>query len=325
MTIGACTGYVLRWCFLVAVEPMDPLSEVLSPLSSQNAFFGGLKAGGDWAVHFPALQGGKFNAVVRGGCWLAAEGLAAPLRLEAGDCLLLTRSLPVTVGSDLSLPALDADAIYFQAKNGVATCGEGETCLFIGGRFAFGEEVELLFGALPALMVIRGGKEEAAVLQWALQRLADELLTPSPGRALMIHHLGHIMLTQALRIYLAEHGDGTSSWLSALFEPRIGAAIQAIHAEPARRWTVAALAAKAGVSRSTLALRFKQKAGMAPLEYVLYWRMLLAARALRNGHATVSSIAQSLGYDSDSAFSNAFKRVMHCSPRNYRKLGDSSL
>ena len=64
---------------------MDPLSEVLAPLNSQNAFFGGLKAGGDWAVHFPAPQSGKFNAVVRGGCWLAAEGLAEPLRLAAGE------------------------------------------------------------------------------------------------------------------------------------------------------------------------------------------------------------------------------------------------
>ncbi|MEX0633790.1 cupin domain-containing protein [Serratia ureilytica] len=78
--------------------------------------FGGLKAGGDWAVHFPAPQGGKFNAVVRGGCWLAAEGLAEPLWLAAGDCLLLTRSLPLTVGSDLSLPALDAEALSAGAK-----------------------------------------------------------------------------------------------------------------------------------------------------------------------------------------------------------------
>lgn len=138
---------------------MDPLSEVLAPLNSQNAFFGGLKAGGDWAVHFPAPQGGKFNAVVRGGCWLAAEGLAEPLWLAAGDCLLLTRSLPLTVGSDLSLPALDAEALYLQAQNGVARCGEGETCLFIGGRFSFGEEVERLFGSLPALMVIRGARK----------------------------------------------------------------------------------------------------------------------------------------------------------------------
>ncbi len=97
--------------------------------------------------------------MVRGGCWLAAEGLAEPLWLAAGDCLLLTRSLPLTVGSDLSLPALDAEALYLQAQNGVARCGEGETCLFIGGRFSFGEEVERLFGSLPALMVIRGARK----------------------------------------------------------------------------------------------------------------------------------------------------------------------
>jgi AraC-like DNA-binding protein len=75
----------------------------------------------------------------------------------------------------------------------------------------------------------------------------------------------------------------------------------------------------ASVSRSTLALRFKQKAGMSPLEYVLRWRMLLAARALRSGAESVSAIAQRLGYDSDSAFSHAFKRVMACSPSDYRR------
>ncbi|HFF8809488.1 TPA: AraC family transcriptional regulator [Klebsiella pneumoniae] len=303
---------------------MDPLSEMLAPLSSQNTFFGGLKAGGDWALHFSSPPEGKFNAVVRGSCWLALAGIDAPIRLEDGDCFLLTRSVAVTIGSDLSLPALDAEALYRHAPNGVACYGSAEDCWLVGGRFAFGDESERLFSALPALMVSKGGTEEAAILHWALQRLADEVFAPSPGSTLMTHHLGHIMLTQALRIYLAGEKSTAPGWLPALFDARIGVAMQAIHAEPARRWTVEALAAKAGVSRSTLALRFKQKVGMAPLEYVLYWRMLLAARALRNGHATVSSIAQNLGYDSDSAFSNAFKRVMHCSPRNYRKLGYSS-
>ncbi len=78
------------------------------------------------------------------------------------------------------------------------------------------------------------------------------------------------------------------------------------------------LADVAGTSRSTLALRFKQTAGLAPLEYVSHWRMQLAARALRDSKATISSIAQTLGYGSDSAFSNAFKRIMKCSPRDYR-------
>lgn len=135
----------------------------------------------------------------------------------------------------------------------------------------------------------------------------------------MVQHLGHIMLVQVLRIYLEQEGGNTPGWLSALSEPRIGAAVQAIHTSPAQRWTVEALAQVAGVSRSTLALRFKQAAGFSPLEYVLRWRMQLATRSLRNTHLTISSIAQALGYDSDSAFSNAFKRIIKCSPREYRE------
>jgi len=113
-------------------------------------------------------------------------------------------------------------------------------------------------------------------------------------------------------------GDGAPSWLSALCDPRIGAAIQAIHADPARAWTVQCLAKVAGLSRSTFALRFKQKSGVSPLAYVLRWRMQLAAGWLKNTDTSVSRIAQKLGYDSDSAFSHAFKRVMARSPREYR-------
>ena len=90
------------------------------------------------------------------------------------------------------------------------------------------------------------------------------------------------MLAQVLRLYLAGEGSDTPSWLLALSDPRIGAAIRAIHAEPAKVWTVERLADVAGTSRSTLALRFKQTAGLAPLEYVSHWRMQLAARALRD-------------------------------------------
>ncbi|WPO48484.1 AraC family transcriptional regulator [Pseudomonas sp. S1Bt23] len=298
---------------------MDPLSEVLTQLSSQHSFFGGLKAGGDWAVRFPAPEGVKFNVLVRGACWLAVEGEAEPIWLQAGDCFLLSRGRPLLIGSDLSLPAIAAEEIYPHAVNGVAHCGSDEDCFLVGGRFAFGDEAELLFDSLPPVAVIKSESDQASVLRWALQRLAHELSTPSPGGALMVQHLGHIMLVQVLRIYLEQEGGNTPGWLSALSEPRIGAAVQAIHTHPAQRWTVEALARVAGVSRSTLALRFKQAAGFSPLEYVLRWRMQLATRSLRNTHLTISSIAQALGYESDSAFSNAFKRIIKCSPRQYRE------
>jgi AraC-like DNA-binding protein len=154
--------------------------------------------------------------------------------------------------------------------------------------------------------------------------MAHELTNPSLGNSIVVQHLGHIMLVQVLRLYLIQEGNGAPSWLVAISDPRIGAAIQAIHTDPARSWTVENLAKIAGVSRSTFALRFKQKSGVTPLEYVLRWRMQLAGRFLKtNNHVTISSTAQKLGYDSDSAFSHAFKRVMGCSPREYRERAAS--
>lgn len=297
---------------------MDPLSEVLSLVNSQDSSFGALKTGGDWALRFPAPEGVKFNVVVRGACLLATDGMEEPIRLEAGDCFLVSCRSPLLVGSDLSLPAADATLLYRDAPDGVAHYGESEDCFLIGGRFAFGEEANLLFDGLPPVTVVKSDSDQASVLSWALHRLAHEFSCPSPGSALIAHHLGHIMLAQVLRLYLAGKGSDTPSWLLALSDPRIGAAIRAIHAEPAKVWTVERLADVAGTSRSTLALRFKQTAGLAPLEYVSHWRMQLAARALRDSKATTSSIAQTLGYGSDSAFSNAFKRIMKCSPRDYR-------
>ncbi|MFC4761847.1 AraC family transcriptional regulator [Dyella koreensis] len=302
---------------------MDPLSEVLSLLSTQSSAFAGLKAGGDWAIDFPPPDGIKFNAIVEGVCWLIVEGVEQPIRLEAGDCFLLSRGRAFSLRSNLALPGIQSDAIYRHAVNGIACCGTADAFFLIGGRFAFGDETGLLFDELPPVAIVKNGSDQASVLNWALQRIAHELASPSPGNSIVVQHLGHIMLVQILRIYLAQEGNSTPSWLLAISDPRIGAVIQAIHANPAHSWTVENLAKVAGVSRSTLALRFKQKAGIAPLEYVSRWRMQLATRALKANHTTISSIAQKLGYDSDSAFSHAFKRIMKCSPREYREEAQS--
>jgi AraC-like DNA-binding protein len=110
-----------------------------------------------------------------------------------------------------------------------------------------------------------------------------------------------------------------AGWLQALGDPRVGAAIRLLHAEPARRWQLQELAAAAGMSRSNFALRFKQLAGLAPLDYLLRWRMRLGAKALRGGSDPVSAIAWALGYQSESAFSHAFKRINGMSPQAYRR------
>ncbi|MDF3833188.1 AraC family transcriptional regulator [Cupriavidus basilensis] len=297
---------------------MDPLSDVLSLLETRNSYFGGLKAGGAWAIDCPPPDGVKFNAVVEGSCWLTVDGVGKPVQLHAGDCFLLAEPRAFSLASDLSVKPVAAEDVYRFAERGIAHCGESPDFFLIGGRFSFEDDAKLLLGSLPPVAVVSGDSEQAAVLRWALQRLAHELDVQSPGASLMVRHLGHMMLVEMLRLYAGGRERGAIGWLAAFADTRISAALEAIHAEPARRWTVDDLAARCNVSRSTFALHFKRRVGFGPLEYVLRWRMQLATRELRRSNASVSAIAQALGYDSDSAFSHAFKRAVGCSPRDYR-------
>ncbi len=292
---------------------------MLSLLDTRTSHFAGLRASGAWALRFPPPEGIKFNAVVEGRCLLTV-GEQAPVELHCGDCFLLTQPLPFHLASEVGLPSIDAVPFFRAAEAGIARIGEpcADELLLIGGRFDFGAEATLLFDGLPSVVIVRSDSTGASVLRWSLQLLAQELSGPAPGTTLMARQLGQMMLVQVLRTHIAAQRDDTRGWLFALSDRRINSAIAAMHADPARRWSVHELAALAGASRSSFALRFKQKVGLSPLEYLLRWRMLLAARALARQELTVSAIGQSLGYDSDSAFSNAFKRVTAQSPRDYR-------
>ena len=126
-----------------------------------------------------------------------------------------------------------------------------------------------------------------------------------------------MLLVQVLRLHLAEGTNGGVGWLFALADRQMSAAINAMHEEPARRWTLQALAARAGMSRTSFALKFKALVGAAPMDYLTRWRMLLAADKLQTSGASIAGIAASLGYESESAFSTAFKRMMGCPPRQY--------
>lgn len=304
---------------------MDPLSTVLSALQPRSALFAGLQAGRDWALSFPPPDGIKFNAVVEGSCWLNVAGMSTAVCLDAGDCFLLTQPLSFALASDPHLPTTPAAPLYAVARAGIARQGSADAFFLVGGRFTFATNAHLLFEGLPPVIVIRRDSEPASLLRWALPLLARELAQPAPGSELTVQQLGQLMLVQALRLHLSDTRQSFPSWLRALSDSQLAPVIHAIHANPARRWTVAELASTARMSRSTLALKFKQKAGLGPLEYVTRWRMMLATSALSNRQQTISTIAAQLGYLSDSAFSHAFRRVMGQSPREYRALTQGEL
>jgi len=300
---------------------MDPLSDVLALLRPRNYLSAALDLGEPWSIQFPDQQGGiKCNAVARGEAWLTVEGVAEPVRVREGDFFLLPSGRPFRVASDLALEPTDAAAVFAGRKRlgRVTTWNGGGDFLVASSRFALeGGAAGLLLALLPPIVHVRREADEAATLRWSVERMMQELRSAEPGSFLIVQQLAHMMLVQALRLHLAESGAGRTGWLFALADRQIGAAIGALHAEPARKWTLQALAGLAGMSRSTFALRFKAKVGKAPLEYLSAWRMQLAADRLRHGDEPVSAIALSLGYESESAFSTAFKRAMGCSPRQY--------
>jgi AraC-like DNA-binding protein len=299
---------------------MDPLSDILALLKPLSYVSAGFEAGGDWSVQFPSYEGIKCNAVISGQCWLAMEGVSDPVRLETGDCFLLTKGRPFRLASDLSVPPVDATLVFQPAKRGgIARCNGGGEFFLAGSRFTLiGHHADILLGLLPPIVHIRNEGDQAS-LRWLLERMRQELRDTQPGSSLVAEHLAHLMLVQALRLYLGEAVEGRVGWLFALADKQMGKAINHIHADPARRWTLQELARNVGMSRTTFALRFKETVGLTPMDYLTRWRMLLASERLARSSESISAIASALGYESESAFGAAFKRVMGLSPRHFSR------
>jgi AraC-like DNA-binding protein len=299
---------------------MDPLSEVLALMKPQSLSSGGFVVPGDIAICFPKHQGVKCYAMLAGECWLVVEGGPDPVLLRAGDCFLLPRGMPFRLTTDLSLEPIPYTVAWSRLgqTNHVPECLEGVRYM-VGGFFAFtGSHVEILLQSLPPIVHIRRETDKAA-LRWSLERMREELRDPQPGGSLIAQQLAYMMLIQALRMHLADAANAGPGWLSALTDKHMSIAISSMHSDPGHPWTLESLAARVGMSRSVFALRFREIVGATPMEYLTRWRMLLAADRLKSCSDGLAVIAQSLGYESESAFGKAFRRVMGCSPRQYTR------
>jgi AraC-like DNA-binding protein len=300
---------------------MDPLSEVLALMKPQLYVAGGFAVRGDMAIHFPKHQGIKCYAMLTGECWLAVEGVAEPVLLRAGDCFLLPRGMPFRLATDLALEAVHYTVA--RARNAMTDTpygAEGERYI-AGGFFALtGGHAAMLLESLPPIVHIRREADKAA-MRWSLERMREELRDPQPGGSLIAQQLAYTMLIQALRLHLSDEASAGRGWLAALADKQMSMAITAMHEDPGGGWTLQSLAERVGMSRSVFALRFRRTVGMTPMEYLTRWRMLLAADRLKSSAEGLAAMASSLGYESESAFGKAFRRVMGCSPRQYVRGG----
>jgi len=299
----------------------DPFSDILKLVNAQTVISGGFTAGGRWAIRFPAPDKIKFFALVKGCCWLSIEGRAAPVRVETGDVFLISEQRSFILGSDLEMVPLDAPRLFSGAGRKFAKIGDSEDCIQIGGHVRLDPSVgRVLADVLPPLIHVRAASPEASVLQWLLDQLIHEQASDLLGAGIASAQLAQLMFVQILRVYLAESKELPAGWLRALGDTDIAPALRLMHSDPGRAWGVEELARSVAMSRTTFAERFKAVAGVPPLTYLLNWRMRIAERALRDEDTPVSDLGMSLGYTSESAFSNAFKREVGMAPKRYRDI-----
>ncbi|MEU6763778.1 AraC family transcriptional regulator [Streptomyces sp. NPDC046853] len=298
----------------------DPIVDVLKLLRTQKVVPAPVHAASPWAVRFDPYSYVKLGVVLDGECWIDLAG-CEPVLLRKGDFFLLNNPPAYTLASALDVAPHDAAAVQEGEDGGQVRIGaEADEDTYVCCiDFAFEQtNTSVLFDVLPPVVLVRAGDPRGALLTHLSALTVAEMESAGVGRSLVLEHLAQLILVHMLRVH-ADQTERPGGWLGALVEDGIGAALRAMHADVARRWTLDELAAISHMSRSAFAASFKAKVGTAPLTYLIEWRMSLARDALRSDTRSITELAAATGYESESAFSTAFRRVVGLSPRHFRE------
>jgi AraC-like DNA-binding protein len=299
----------------------DPLAQVITLLRPGTVYSKGISGAGRWGVRYSDFGHPGFCVVLEGGCLLAVDGHAT-ITLAAGDFVLLPSTPGFTMSGFEAVKPVQVDPKVTPAPQGEVRHGRRRgrpDVRLLGGYFVFDSpDAALLVSLLPTLVHVRG-IERLPVLV----RLVDEEASARrAGRELVLTRLVEVLIIEALRAAPAENAP--PGLLRGLADPRLGQAIRQVHANPARSWTVEQLAQKAALSRSAFFERFSRAVGVAPMEYLLAWRMALAKDLLRRDEVGLDEVAEQVGYASASTFSTAFSRHVGQAPGRYARAGRTS-
>jgi len=313
-------------------RPIDPLSEALSAMHMESSLLGIFNLAAPWAIVHPQLDGVVCHIVTEGSCYWNSDS-GPSLKLEKGDFIAFPNGDPHTLASSPGLqgmpigPLLNAIGHPLwtpqnQYLRPVRYCGDGagERAVVIDLISAFPDpRRNPLLRALPRVIHIPGEKLQALTwLDFLLDLIASEQSTTTPGYAAAVSRIADLIFIQAVRTYLDIHAAETVGWLRGLLHPHVSRALQAIHHAPEKNWTVASLAAEAGMSRTPFAREFCACLGQTPIHYLTEWRMHIAVRRLAAG-ISVNIVSDELGYASPISFARTFKRVVGTNPGTFRK------
>ena len=310
---------------------MDVVATLLEGPRARDAFVIRTQMAAPWGLRIEDQAALTVVVVLDGRCRLDHDSLDTPVVLDAGDLAVVRGPDPYTIsdaqGSDPRIrilpgnrPVLMHGEDIGQSMNlGLRTWGapegDGESTKLLTGIYAdVGEASRRLLDAIGAVVVRPSAAQSSAYV--AL--LAAESLSDAPGQSAVLDRLLDLVLVDSVRDHFARHPERVPRWYSALEDDLVGGALRAIHGDPAAPWSVTALAADVGLSRSAFSRRFTEAVGEAPMTYVKRWRLLLAADHLADPDLAIGRVASLIGYQSPFTFSAAFKAHFGMSPSGYR-------
>jgi AraC-like DNA-binding protein len=318
---------------------LDPITDVFRTLHVTAFGLHRLEATAPWGVRqeneaeekatlsgkkMPPTDLAHFAMLSRGNCWLSVEGIPEPIPLTGGDCFLLAKGTSIVLrDSPRTRPKWTFREIGAMANGNVALCGGGgaPTTIVCGSLSFDRASLKPISQLLPSFILMKADEARTLALHNTVQALASEMAEQAPGSEVVATRLAEVLFIQVLRAHIASRPERNKGWLRAVFDPQIGTALTAFHDSVGAPWTVESLSEAAGVSRSAFAVRFKDLLGQTPLEYVTEWRMQKAMKLLEQRDRKLVDVARSVGYESDAAFSKAFKRIVGASPGEYLKRG----
>lgn len=320
---------------------LDALSQTLRVVQLSGAIFVNGRFTAPWCYQSPAAATAApylepnaervviFHLVTEGEC-VAELGNLPPLKVKAGEAVLFPQGDAHRMGSAPGLvPATPGNLAELLSRRpgSIVYGGGGARTRMVCGYMACDARLAalLLDGLPPLVRVALRGSGAGDWIEASLRYALAEARSPRPGGEGMLAKLAELIFIEVLRRYILQADDGDSlaagrrGWLAGVGDRLVGAALKSIHQEPARPWTVEELAAAAGTSRSVLAERFQQLVGRGPIQYLTEWRMILAANLLRQGSQPLAQIAEDVGYQTDTAFSRAFRRAYGAPPAAWRR------
>jgi AraC-like DNA-binding protein len=310
-----------------AVSSVELFSEAANLLRTKGQLYGRLEFAAPWGFEFPGGKG-ICLMVIGGSCFLGVNGEAPLTPLVGGDFVFLSTPQSYSLCSDPRIPLRPMQEVISPEafrQSRLITYGEdgGTRTSLIAGCFTLATpESEWLASYLPPVLHVSAANAHSPHwFQATLQFIEAEITQDLPGSSAVVDRLAEVLFVHAVRTRIAAPGqDRSPSWLSALSDPQMAAALRLMHTQPGQPWTVPALAHSVSMSRSAFAARFRALVGVTPLDHLTEWRMVRAAGLMREDRGMkLAAIASAVGYESESAFGKVFRRIMGVSPGTYRR------